>query len=243
MKRQALYLLFFLTGCLSCSRNSVPLVGITPSRSSSGAIQLSPSYVQAIRRAGGIPVILPLASSPEEAREAVSRVEGLVLSGGVDVDPAWYGEEVWNETVQVDSVRDLSDSLFARAALASGKPVLAICRGEQLFNVILGGSLYQDIPSQLPEAVAHRDTVHKIGVQGGSVLARLFGEDSLLVNSFHHQAVKGLAPALKWTAYSADGIVEAYENDQVWGVQFHPEALLLEDDAWLPLFKAFVDRL
>lgn len=243
MKRLVFYLLLMVVGLCACNRKgSAPLVGISCSRSSGGTDQLSPNYSQAVLKAGGIPVILPTISTPEQARELLSKVDGIIFSGGVDINPEWYGEEVWNETVVIDSVRDRSDSLLARCALELGKPILAICRGEQLMNVILGGSLYQDIPTQLPDAHIHRNTRHKMGIMEGSFLANLFGTDSLEVNSFHHQAVKDVAPGLTIAAYSDDGIVEAYENEQIWAVQFHPEGMLREDDTWLPLFVAFLDR-
>ena len=243
MKRLVFYLLLMVVGLCACNRKgSAPLVGISCSRSSGGTDQLSPNYSQAVLKAGGIPVILPTISTPEQARELLSKVDGIIFSGGVDINPEWYGEEVWNETVVIDSVRDRSDSLLARCALELGKPILAICRGEQLMNVILGGSLYQDIPTQLPDAHIHRNTRHKMGIVEGSFLAHLFGTDSLEVNSFHHQAVKDVAPGLTIAAYSDDGIVEAYENEQIWAVQFHPEGMLREDDTWLPLFVAFLDR-
>lgn len=243
MKRLVFYLLLMVVGLCACDRKgSAPLVGISCSRSSGGTDQLSPNYSQAVLKAGGIPVIFPTISTPEQAKELLSKVDGIIFSGGVDINPEWYGEEVWNETVVIDSVRDRSDSLLARCALELGKPILAICRGEQLMNVILGGSLYQDIPTQLPDAHIHRNTWHKMGIVEGSFLAHLFGTDSLEVNSFHHQAVKDVAPGLTIAAYSDDGIVEAYENEQIWAVQFHPEGMLREDDTWLPLFVAFLDR-
>ena len=231
-------------GALSCApKGGAPLVGISCSRTAGGTDQLSSNYSQAVRKAGGIPVLLPTLSRPEEARQVLSRVDGVIFSGGVDINPAWYGEAVWNESVEVDAVRDRSDSLLAREALSQGKPILAICRGEQLLNVMLGGSLYQDIPTQLSGAHTHRSVRHGIGIEEGSFLSALFGTDSLRVNSYHHQAVKDLAPGLRLAARSDDGLVEAYENPQVWAVQFHPEMMLREDDTWLPLFVAFLDRL
>lgn len=223
---------------------SLAVIGITCSRSSSGATQLATTYTEAIQRAGGVAVVLPTLDSYARAEELVGALDGVVFSGGEDVSPSWYGEEPWNETVRVDAVRDLSDSLLARAALASGKPILAICRGEQLMNVVMGGSLYQDLPSQFGTEVRHGGgATHTIGLEPGSVLAEIYGTDSLSVNSFHHQAVKALAPGVKATAHSADGLVEAYENDQVWAVQFHPEKdLQAGDTRWLRLFEAFVRR-
>lgn len=244
MKRVVFYLLLVVLAVCACDRKlSAPLVGISCSRSGGGTDQLSPNYSQAVLKAGGIPVILPTISTADQAKELLSRVDGIIFSGGVDINPEWYGEEVWNETVEVDPVRDRSDSLLARGVLELGKPVLAICRGEQLMNVMLGGSLYQDIPTQLPDAHVHRNIRHKIGIMEGSFLAHLFNTDSLEVNSFHHQAVKDLASGLTLSAYSDDGIVEAYENEQIWAVQFHPEGMLREDDTWLPLFVAFIKKI
>ena len=239
MKRFLILLAFCLA---ACSQSKAPLIGITCSRSASGSTQLSTSYTEAIAKAGGVPVVIPTVGTREEADAIVSSLDGIVFSGGEDVNPAWYGEEILNETVYIDPVRDRSDSLLSRAALSSGKPILAICRGEQLMNVMLGGSLYQDLPSQVPGNAGHGGgAMHKIGVEEGSVLATLFGTDSLEVNSYHHQAVKEVAPGVRVTARSADGIVEAYEADQVLAVQFHPEKLLQRgEEKWLALFEYFV---
>ena len=242
--RKILFLLSLLLLTACGERHTPPVIGISCSRSASGATQLATTYTEAVQRAGGVAVVLPTLDSPAQAEALLSVLDGIVFSGGEDVQPSWYGEEVWNNTVYVDTLRDRSDSLLARAALASGKPILAICRGEQLMNVILGGSLYQDLPSQFGTAVRHGGGAeHRIGVEEGSVLAEIYGTDSLRVNSFHHQAVKVLAPGVKATAHSADGLVEAYENDRVWAVQFHPEKMLQAgEQRWLKLFEAFVRR-
>ena len=222
----------------------LPVIGISCSRSASGATQLATTYTEAIQRAGGVAVVLPTIGDEARAEELLAALDGIVFSGGEDVSPEWYGEEIWNETVHVDAVRDRSDSLLARAALASGKPILAICRGEQMMNVVLGGSLYQDLPSQFGDQVRHGGgAIHTIGLEPGSVLAEIYGTDSLSVNSFHHQGVKVLAPGVRATAHSADGLVEAYENEQLWAVQFHAEKdLQAGDTRWLHLFWAFVQR-
>lgn len=234
--------LFLLLIC-ACSTPKAPLIGVTGSRSDSGSSLLSTNYTEAVSKAGGVPVILPAVATQAEAEALLARLDGIVFSGGKDVNPAWYGEEILNETVVVDTVRDHSDSLLAVAALGSGKPILAICRGEQLINVILGGSLYQDIPSQISSNLVHGGgNMHKIGLEEGSVLARIFGPDSLIVNSFHHQGIKEAAPGIRITARSADGFAEAYETDRVFAVQFHPEKLLQCDDRWLPFFAYFIDR-
>ena len=241
MKR-ILLLLSALVVLHACHRT--PVIGISCSRSASGASTLSANYTDAVLRAGGVPFIFPTVADEAAAQALIAAVDGFILSGGEDVDPHYYGETVWNETVEVDTLRDASDMLLAKAALASGKPVMCICRGEQLMNVVLGGSLYQDLPTQHDTTVTHGGgTRHRIGVEKGSVLYKLFGEDSLTVNSFHHQAVKQVAPGIRVTANAADGIVEAYEyGNQVIAFQFHPEGMARTDDAWLAPFRYFLKK-
>jgi putative glutamine amidotransferase len=241
-RHPVLFFLILMTSIYSCSKQAAPLIGITCGRSATGAVSLSSNYTDAVAKAGGIPVVLPIVDDPAEAENLLREIDGIVFSGGPDLDPVEYGETILNETVEIDAVRDRSDLLFARAALASGKPVLAICRGEQLMNVVLGGTLYQDLPAQVEGVLPHRDTTHMIGVEKGSVLYGLFGSDSLLVNTFHHQAVKDVAPGSRVTARSSDGIVEAYENGKVVAVQFHPERMVLTDDSWVALFRYLVDK-
>ena len=244
MKRN-LFLLTAILFAVACSSPKAPLVGITCSRSASGATMLATTYTDAISKAGGVPMVIPTVKTREEADAILANLDAIVFSGGEDVNPAWYGEEILNETVYMDSIRDHSDSLLARAALASSKPILAICRGAQLMNVILGGSLYQDIPTQIPGADSHGGGArNKICPEEGSVLSRIYGPDSLEVNSFHHQTVKAPAPGIRITAHSADGIVEAFETDQIWAVQFHPEKMLKDgEEKWLELFKEYMRRI
>jgi len=237
-------LLFAVLAAAACSHKA-PLIGISGSYASEGvgATTLNTNYSQAISKAGGVPVVIPTLNSREEADAVLAVLDGIVFSGGEDLDPSLYGEAVLNETVFVDSVRDVSDVFLAQAALASKKPILAICRGEQLMNVVLGGSLWQDLAEQMPDNVGHGGTTHKILAEPGSLLAELYGTDSIEVNSTHHQAVKDVAPGLKVTARSGDGIVEAYEGDNLIAVQFHPEKLVRAgDDKWLEIFKTFIAR-
>ncbi len=242
--RRIIPLLLTVLALAACHREQRPLVGISCARSASGGTNLAKTYTNAITRAGGLPVILPTVSDPAVARDLLEQLDGIVFSGGEDVDPSRYGEEVWNETVYVDSIRDNSDFLLAEAALASGKPILAICRGHQMMNVAMGGSLIQDIPTQVPDSLRHSGgAMHKIGVEKDSFLYRLYGQDSLEVNSFHHQAVKDPAPGVRVTARAPDGVIEAYEAPGVIAVQFHPEKMVEDDPFWLPLFEAYVDRL
>ena len=242
MKR-ILIVLLALAALHACRR--APVIGISSGRSESGAATLSANYTNAVFRSGGIPLIFPTVVDSAMASILISTVDGVIFSGGPDLDPSYYGETVWNETVEVDTLRDVSDLLLMRAALASGKPVMAICRGEQLMNVVLGCTLVQDIPSQVDTMIKHSGgTRHRIGVEKGSVLYALFGLDSLTINSTHHQAVKTPAPGVRVTARADDGIVEAYEyGDQVIAFQFHPEGMARTDDAWLAPFRYFIQKI
>lgn len=242
MKRIVLLLLTLAVLLPSCRR--APLIGISSGRSASGAVSLSANYTSAVERAGGIPVVFPTVSDSLVAVALLRKVDGVVFSGGPDLDPSHYGETVWNETVSVDTLRDASDLLLMRTALALKKPVLCICRGEQIMNVILGGSLFQDIPTQVDTLVRHGGgTMHRIGVEKGSLLYEWFGQDSLTVNSFHHQAVRRVAPGVRVTAHAPNGIIEAYEyGDRVVAFQFHPEGLARTDDTWLAPFRHLVRK-
>ena len=151
MKR--IVLLVVAVALLWACRPSQPLIGISCGRTSSGAASLGTNYTEAVARAGGIPVIFPTVSDPALAAKLLEKVDGVIFSGGPDLDPSHYGETIWNETVSVDTLRDESDLMLMRAALASKKPVMCICRGEQLMNVVLGGSLYQDLPTQVDTLV------------------------------------------------------------------------------------------
>lgn len=243
-------LLLMAFGVQDAAARRKPVIGIASGYNGAEYTSLRRTYTDAILRSGGIPFILPQVNDPATAAEMLSHVDGFMLTGGVDIDPARYGESVLNETVEIDSHRDTVDILYARAALERHLPILAICRGEQLLNVVLGGTLYQDLPTQKPGEIAHRQSedgkipTHEITVSEGSMLQRIMGSNKLMVNTFHHQAVKDPSPRVKVTALSPDGVVEAYEfegkGQWLIAVQFHPEMLVRGDDAWLSLFKAFV---
>ncbi len=251
MKARGIFILILaLSSSFMVQARKKPLIGVAPGYNGERVSTLNRSYTDAILRAGGIPVILPQVNNPAEAAEMVSRVDGVVLTGGLDMNPAYYGESVLNESVEIDAHRDTVDVLYAKAALDSKKPILAICRGEQLLNVVLGGSLYQDLPTQKPGDIPHRQSTdsrfptHSISVAEGSALHKIMGKTTLDVNTLHHQAVKTPSDKVVVTAYSPDGIVEAYEgkDKKQWlvAVQFHPEVLVRANDEWLALFKAFV---
>jgi len=227
---------------LSCSNHSVPVIGVTSFRYDKVDATIS-SYCTAITGSGAVALVIPYVEDEEAASRIMDKLDGIVFVGGSDIQPSFYGENPINETVQCDTLRDHSDSLIARAALASSKPVLAICRGSQLMNVMLGGTLYQDIPTQVPEAAAHAGgAMMKLGFIEDTFLYDIFEDDSLVVYCGHHQALKDPASGLKVASKASDGIIEAWECGPVWGVQFHPEEFVLHDDKWKLLFDAFVER-
>jgi putative glutamine amidotransferase len=218
-------------------------------------VGLRKTYVDAVATAGGAPLLIPLVEDEVVLRAVYERVDGLLLSGGGDVDPTHYGEEPLPELGTVDPLRDRVELQLARWAAADGKPVLGICRGVQVLNVALGGSLYQDIPVQIGADLAHNGSyaaqnwahlAHDMRLAPESRLAGLFGTTTLATNSLHHQSIKRVAPGLRPVGWAPDGVVEAVEGANghfLVGVQCHPEALQAEaDPRWQNLFRHFVER-
>jgi putative glutamine amidotransferase len=207
------------------------------------------SYTDAVRAARLRPYIVPVLG-PDDADGMLDGMAGLVLTGGEDVAPRHYGARPHPALGEVHSMRDAFELALVKAAHGRRLPTLAICRGMQILNVALGGTLVQDLPSERPDALAHdggwaRDTrVHPVAVQGDSRLARALGTWALEVNSLHHQAVDRVGPSLVAVAHSSDGVVEGIESaDPGWwmlGVQWHPEELLAGAPEWdRALFRAF----
>lgn len=245
MKKIAIIVLAAAALAVSC-QNRRPVIGISSS-CPEGWVLLRDEYVNSVSRAGGIPLVLPVTTDSVIVERYVNVVDGIIMSGGEDIQPAYYGEEVLNETVESAPRRDTADFLLLRAALRHKLPVLAICRGEQLANVMSGGTLYQDLPSQRDTGILHDQTAersiaqHYVYLEPGSHLRELLGVDSVGVNSFHHQAVKKLGEGLKVSARAADGVIEGFEGDGLFCVQFHPEAFVSAgDDTFLPIFTDFV---
>ena len=210
------------------------------------------SYVHAVARAGAAPLLIPLLADEALLRALYDRIDGLLLPGGEDVHPNQYGEPVHDRCGKISDLRDGVELALIRWAMADHKPLLAICRGIQVLNVALGGSLYQDIQAQVPQAGEHNchasharnQVAHDVAVAADSRLAYLVGTDSLPVNSFHHQAVKEVAPGLVVAARAPDGVIEAVEGEGqafVLGVQWHPEEMAAEDDRAQRLFDALVE--
>ena len=201
-------------------------------------------YIESLARAGAGMRWVEL-NNPEQAVQDALTCDGLLLPGGGDMDPKFYGQERIPACGEPNLLRDAAEPLLLRAFLAADKPVLGICRGIQVMNAVLGGDLYQDIKPF--EHLPHNDhwaKVHTVTVRRGTLLSRILGQDTVLVNSQHHQAVDRVAPGFTLAALSEDGIVEAIEKPDArfcLGVQWHPEWLSDADPAMQGLFDAFVN--
>jgi putative glutamine amidotransferase len=217
-------------------------------------VRLSASYIDAIERAGLVPLVIPPLASREAASAILAAVDGLLLTGGEDVNPSLYGDAPHPNLKTVNDARDSTEIALILEAKRRGIPVLAICRGIQVLNVAFGGSLIQDIPAQCPGAFDHdaggpRDApTHDISVEPSTRTSAALGGTSAKVNSLHHQSVKDVAGELRITARSPDGIIEGLETkDPDWwvlAVQWHPEEMTDSPDA--PdrgLFSTFADEL
>lgn len=229
-----------------------PLIGITACtlvEANRDWIWNPHDYSRAVQRAGGIPVLLPFVETEEEAAEVLDKLDGLLLSGGDDIDPLLYGELPHPQTGNICPERDLSELHYARVAFARNLPTLGICRGHQVLAVAFGGTLYQDIPAQVPGAIKHRQEgpkwypTHPVAIAEGTRLAALLGTERL-VNSRHHQSVKKAPEGWVVSAVAPDGIIEAMEHPGyrfALSVQWHPENLQGRPYNFDALFRAFVE--
>lgn len=210
-------------------------------------------YYLAAAAMGAVPVMIPLFDGDIDTLRAIyDRLDGLLLAGGVDMEPGTFGEAPHPQLGRTDRSRDEVELQLARWAIAEGKPTLGLCRGHQVLNVALGGTLYQDIETQIPGAMRHdyfpgfpRDHLaHDVSLVEGSRLRDAVGVAAMPVNSMHHQAVKSLAPGLLVSARAGDGVIEAIESEgpnYLVGVQWHPEVFEQRDERTQRLFQSFVD--
>jgi putative glutamine amidotransferase len=248
--------------------NQPPLILVSPDIESKGkefgdlSISLSGNYQRALLDAGALPLAMPATTALDPIAELVRRCDGVLLTGGDDVDPRLYGRPLspkLGKTVSVtpdNGGRDFRELVLIDQVFRQRKPLLAICRGHQVLNVALGGTLVADIPSQVRGALGHRrmdkrsEIVHEVRLTPGSILAKITGKQMLGVNSTHHQAVGRVAGPLRVTARSRDGVVEGLEfkpgaaRALPWllSVQFHPERLADRYPAHQSIFRAFVQR-
>lgn len=233
----------------------LPLIGITTYHTTNAAgnsiLALGENYVQALSQAGGLPILVPLGLPSEQLSALLARLDGILFSGGGDIDPGIYGMESSPEVGNVDPDRDRVEIQLVREAVSEGLPFLGICRGCQVINVALGGTLYTHIETQHPQALKHdyypdwpRDHLpHNVNIEPGSRLASILDTTSPEVNSLHHQGVRSLASGLCPTAWAPDDLIEAFElPDHPFGiaVQWHPE-WLTDHAPMRALFRAFVE--
>jgi putative glutamine amidotransferase len=232
---------------------SIPLVGVTASRihNSKGfpTMMVMEAYTRAVAEAGAIPLIIPLGISSESLQTIVDRLDGILFTGGGDVRPQVYGSQDHPLVSEIDDDRDRVELDLFRLLNSTGKPFLGICRGIQLINIALGGTIYEDILDQHPGALKHDCShyarnylAHPVEITEDSQLRRILGTSQVEVNSLHHQGLRQLAPGAKATAWSPDGIVEAIEVPGYsfgLAVQWHPE-WLQEHPSMRDLFRTFV---
>lgn len=226
-----------------------PVIGVTTFISSDG-LRLPENYSIAISGEKGVPVILAKVEDETLIRKQIESIDGLLLSGGDDVEPKFFGENPHQKMGAIEPGRDLYEMKLIEYALAANKPILGICRGAQILNVQQGGTLYQDIYSQHGDVTikhnqdAAKDYLsHSVSISEGTKLHEIIGETEIRTNSFHHQANKHNAEKFIISATSEDGIIEAIEStehDFVLGVQWHPEGTYLADEASQKIFKAFL---
>jgi putative glutamine amidotransferase len=241
-----------------------PLILITPSTSKKGvefadqSVSLSNQYCMAVAEVGGLPWIAPCLPAPGLVAESVARADGVMLTGGDDIQPELYAgtlEPGLRKTVsETDRERDLFELLLIEETFRQRKPLFAICRGHQIANVAFGGTLIVDIPSEMPGALRHQqldrknEKVHDVELTRGSLISKITRQRTLGVNSSHHQAVRELAEPFQVTARSSDGVIEALELapdaaktlPYFLAVQFHPERLYARHPEHLALFQSFV---
>lgn len=225
------------------------LVGVMPLwDDEKDSIWMLPGYLDGLKRVGLDAFIFPLTDDEEELHRLADLCDGILLTGGHDVNPALYHESPLNQSVVWNDVRDRMDQTVIRYSLQQDKSILGICRGIQILNVSLGGTLFQDLPSQHPSAAGHHmdppydRPCHEVKIVGGTPLYSLLQKDRLPVNSIHHQAIRNLSPRLQEMAVSEDGLIEAVcmpGKKFVWGIQWHPEYWFETNTDCLKIFERF----
>lgn len=228
-----------------------PIIGLSPLYDEEKGLWMRPGYLDVLYACGAIPLVLPFDTDKVDVEQMLSICDGLLLTGGVDVNPSLYGEEPIPECGEIQDIRDRLEYRLMDQALEANMPVLGICRGSQILNVYLGGSLYQDLGTQLKASFNHtmcppyETPCHRVTLEPGKPLRQLLGIDEIPVNSIHHQAIKRLAQSLEVMARSNDGVIEAVwmpGKRFVWGTQWHPEWIWRIDERQRSIVQRFVNE-
>jgi putative glutamine amidotransferase len=229
-----------------------PLIGILPNVDGEKKSKIENTYVRAIEQSGGAAIMLPYTESQESIERFVGLCDGFIFAGGADIEPCRYGEERHENLGETTPYRDQVEFLTFAEILKTRKPIMGICRGSQLINVALGGTLYQDIPSEIKSDLTHKqehphsEPAHEANVVSGSLLHLIIGKSRININSLHHQAIKGLGRGLEPMAVADDGIIEAIhktDDDRLlWGFQWHPEKTFDNSEDSRAIFKKFVEE-
>ncbi len=227
-----------------------PIIGIVPlvdiERES---YWMLPGYMKGIEQAGGIPLMLPLTSDEENLQQLAEELDGFLYAGGQDISPNLYAQRRSRMCGQCCHERDEMETILFRMVYEQDKPLLGICRGIQCINVVMGGTLYQDLPSEHSSDTEHHQIppydvpVHSVKIIGDSPLYKLLKKEALMVNSYHHQAILTLAPKVSAMAVSEDGLIEAVcvpKKRFIWGIQWHPELSCLVDENSRKIFSEFI---
>lgn len=229
-----------------------PIIGISSQygyESRKTLNKINYTYIDSVVQAGGIPFIIPVLEDRKDINRYIESIDGLILTGGEDISPLLFGEEPIKETKNICYNRDRMELALFNQAYKKDLPVLGICRGLQLINTALDGTLYQDINSQIKDSLGHISTYnidggyHSIKIKKDTILFDIFKEEKINVNSQHHQSIKDLGRNLRINALSSDGIVEGAESTNskfVLGVQFHPEAMINKHREFLDIFDYFI---
>ena len=227
-----------------------PVIGISaPLHPESRGYRVSHCYADAVAEAGGIPLMLPAAETAEDVDLLLPWLDGVLIPGGPDVDPLFYGEEPRQELGLVIHSNDVFEMNLLKAARTAHKPIFCVCRGVQILNVTFGGTLVQDIPSQLPGTLRHMqipvdrtEPTHSVDIVKDTYLYKVFETDTILTNSFHHQCIQTVAPGFSVSAKARDGVIEAIEvkEEHILGVQWHPEEMVHAHPEHFGLFRQFV---
>lgn len=231
-----------------------PVIGLT-SQNEFGVNRkynrLNYTYINAVVEGGGVPLIFPILKELEDLDRYLDLVDGIIFTGGEDLSPLRYGEEPMREVDVISYERDNMEFELFKRAYKRNMPILGICRGLQLSNISLGGTLYQDINKQVPNCLGHVSTYHveegyhSINIVEDSILHKIFNKSKISVNSLHHQAIKDLGKDLKITAISKDGIIEGIESTNekfLLGVQFHPEGMITNHKEFVKIFNYFIEK-